>query len=153
MGDRGPGRCPLALGDRLAVPRNDLRGRHDLAGLGDVLDAPARGAGATARTAAGRPRAPQDAPAPLPPDADRRCRHRWERRAGGARGGASGGRGPAHPRGAPPTPRTPDSPSWGTRDYSTAVADVTAPVQMIGGWYDIFLPWLIEDFSALRAAG
>jgi len=47
----------------------------------------------------------------------------------------------------------PDSPSWGTRDYSTAVADVTAPVQMIGGWYDIFLPWLIEDFSALRAAG
>ena len=28
-----------------------------------------------------------------------------------------------------------------------------APVQLVGGWYDIFLPWMIEDFHALRAAG
>jgi putative CocE/NonD family hydrolase len=26
-------------------------------------------------------------------------------------------------------------------------------VQLIGGWYDIFLPWMLEDFAALRAAG
>ena len=30
---------------------------------------------------------------------------------------------------------------------------VTAPVQLIGGWYDIFLPWMLEDFEALQAAG
>jgi putative CocE/NonD family hydrolase len=30
---------------------------------------------------------------------------------------------------------------------------VTAPVQLVGGWYDIFLPWMLEDFAALQAAG
>ena len=33
------------------------------------------------------------------------------------------------------------------------MAKVAAPVQLIGGWYDIFLPWMLEDFAALRAAG
>src|SRR5690606_21710889 len=46
----------------------------------------------------------------------------------------------------------PDSPSWETRDYSTAVGRVGAPVQLVGGWYDIFLPWLLEDFRALGAS-
>ena len=23
----------------------------------------------------------------------------------------------------------------------------------MGGWYDIFLPWMLEDFEALQAAG
>ena len=26
-------------------------------------------------------------------------------------------------------------------------------MQLIGGWHDIFLPWMLEDFSALQAAG
>jgi putative CocE/NonD family hydrolase len=30
---------------------------------------------------------------------------------------------------------------------------VTARVQLIGGWQDIFLPWMLEDFAALQAAG
>lgn len=47
----------------------------------------------------------------------------------------------------------PDSPYWAARDFSSSVGDVEAPVQLTGGWYDIFLPWLIEDFCALRAAG
>jgi uncharacterized protein len=47
----------------------------------------------------------------------------------------------------------PDEPYWATRDYSGDVADVTAPVQLIGGWYDIFLPWLLADHEALAAAG
>lgn len=47
----------------------------------------------------------------------------------------------------------PDSPYWAARDYSSSVGDVQAPVQLTGGWYDIFLPWLVEDFHALRAAG
>jgi uncharacterized protein len=42
---------------------------------------------------------------------------------------------------------------WATRDYAAGVGEVTAPVQLIGGWQDIFLPWMLEDFAALRAAG
>jgi len=47
----------------------------------------------------------------------------------------------------------PDEPYWRLRDYSSHVERVTAPVQLIGGWYDIFLPWMIEDHLALRRAG
>jgi uncharacterized protein len=42
---------------------------------------------------------------------------------------------------------------WVTRDFAAGVAKVTARVQLIGGWYDIFLPWMLEDFAALQAAG
>ncbi|HEU4658611.1 MAG TPA: CocE/NonD family hydrolase [Capillimicrobium sp.] len=48
---------------------------------------------------------------------------------------------------------SPDSPYWATRDFSSSVGDVTAPVQLTGGWHDIFLPWMLEDFKALCAAG
>jgi putative CocE/NonD family hydrolase len=48
---------------------------------------------------------------------------------------------------------SPDSPYWAERDFSSAVGDVRAPVQLVGGWYDIFLPWMVEDFHALRDAG
>jgi len=42
---------------------------------------------------------------------------------------------------------------WVARDFAAGVEKVTAPVQLIGGWQDIFLPWMIEDFSALQTAG
>jgi putative CocE/NonD family hydrolase len=42
---------------------------------------------------------------------------------------------------------------WVTRDFAAGVAKVGAQVQLIGGWYDIFLPWMLEDFAALQAAG
>jgi uncharacterized protein len=42
---------------------------------------------------------------------------------------------------------------WKTRDFTATVADVTAPVTLLGGWYDIFLPWQVKDYLALRAAG
>jgi uncharacterized protein len=42
---------------------------------------------------------------------------------------------------------------WVRRDYAAGVADVRAAVQLMGGWYDIFLPWMLEDHVALRAAG
>jgi putative CocE/NonD family hydrolase len=42
---------------------------------------------------------------------------------------------------------------WATRDYSAGVASVHAAVQFVGGWYDILLPWMLEDYAALRAAG
>jgi putative CocE/NonD family hydrolase len=46
-----------------------------------------------------------------------------------------------------------DSEYWAARDYSAGVMSVTAPVQFVGGWYDILLPWMLEDYAALRAAG
>ena len=48
---------------------------------------------------------------------------------------------------------TADDPYWTARDHSADVADVTAPVQLVGGWADIFLPWMLEDFVALQDAG
>ena len=47
----------------------------------------------------------------------------------------------------------PDSPAWAGRDFSSSVGNVRAPVQLIGGWYDIFLPWQLEDYRTLRDGG
>jgi len=46
-----------------------------------------------------------------------------------------------------------DAPYWAARDFSAAAAQVRAPVQFVGGWYDIMLPWMLDDFCALQAAG
>ena len=46
-----------------------------------------------------------------------------------------------------------EDPYWVRRDFSGGVADVTAPVSFVGGWYDILLPWMLADFEALQAAG
>jgi uncharacterized protein len=50
------------------------------------------------------------------------------------------------------SPRREDA-YWVARDFAAGVEKVTAPVQLIGGWHDIFLPWMLEDFIALQAAG
>ncbi len=42
---------------------------------------------------------------------------------------------------------------WAARDYADGVAQVSPPVQLVGGWHDILLPWMLEDFAALQAAG
>jgi putative CocE/NonD family hydrolase len=42
---------------------------------------------------------------------------------------------------------------WLARDFAAGVGRVRAPVQLIGGWYDILLPWMLEDFAALQTAG
>ncbi|WP_433048542.1 CocE/NonD family hydrolase [Dactylosporangium sp. CS-033363] len=47
----------------------------------------------------------------------------------------------------------PTSPYWTERGHTHRLPNVTAPVLMIGGWYDIFLPWQLVDYAALRAAG
>ncbi|MEV4254062.1 CocE/NonD family hydrolase [Spirillospora sp. NPDC049652] len=47
----------------------------------------------------------------------------------------------------------PDTPFWDRRDFTRTVSEVSAPVNMTGGWYDIFLPWQIKDYAALRAGG
>jgi putative CocE/NonD family hydrolase len=46
----------------------------------------------------------------------------------------------------------PGDPYWDTRG-NPDVARVQAPVCMVGGWYDIFLPWQLRDYATLRAAG
>ena len=47
----------------------------------------------------------------------------------------------------------PDAPYWAERGHAPRIAEVEAPVLSIGGWYDIFLPWQLADYAALRAAG
>jgi putative CocE/NonD family hydrolase len=39
---------------------------------------------------------------------------------------------------------------WVARDFAAGVTKVTAAVQLLGGWNDIVLPWMLEDFSALQ---
>jgi uncharacterized protein len=46
-----------------------------------------------------------------------------------------------------------DDDYWTARDFAASVAEVEAPVQLMGGWYDILLPWMLEDYAALRAKG
>jgi putative CocE/NonD family hydrolase len=47
----------------------------------------------------------------------------------------------------------PDATYWADRRFDTGVADVRAPVAMITGWHDIFLPSQLRDYAALKAAG
>ncbi|MEV0315769.1 CocE/NonD family hydrolase [Nonomuraea fuscirosea] len=47
----------------------------------------------------------------------------------------------------------PAVPYWDKRDFSPKVGEVDAAVTMLGGWYDVFLPWQLKDYAALRAAG
>ncbi len=42
---------------------------------------------------------------------------------------------------------------WKGRRFTDTLDRVTAPVSMVGGWYDIFLPHQLRDYAALRAAG
>jgi uncharacterized protein len=46
-----------------------------------------------------------------------------------------------------------DDPFWVPIDHSYRLAQVTAPVLQVGGWYDIFLPTQLADYATLTAAG
>ena len=46
-----------------------------------------------------------------------------------------------------------DSPRWAGIDHRQRVAQVSAPVSSVGGWYDIFLPGQLRDFQILQDAG
>ncbi|WFE66929.1 CocE/NonD family hydrolase [Micromonospora sp. WMMD714] len=48
---------------------------------------------------------------------------------------------------------TPDADYWRTRVFGARIAEVRAPVTMVTGWQDIFLPAQLADHAALRAAG
>jgi putative CocE/NonD family hydrolase len=42
---------------------------------------------------------------------------------------------------------------WAPADHSGNVANVSVPISLVGGWYDIFLPWQLRDYRLLREAG
>lgn len=48
---------------------------------------------------------------------------------------------------------TPDDPWWQEVDFSDTIATLTAPANLIGGWYDLFLPHILADYTRLRQAG
>ena len=47
----------------------------------------------------------------------------------------------------------PGSDFWKKRVFDNTIQDISAPVHMIGGWYDIFLPWQLRDYKLLRENG
>jgi putative CocE/NonD family hydrolase len=47
----------------------------------------------------------------------------------------------------------PGDPWWQEVDFSGRVPEVTAPVHLLGGWYDVFLPSMVADYTSLRKAG
>ncbi len=47
----------------------------------------------------------------------------------------------------------PADPYWDTRRFSDRLAAVSAPVSLVGGWFDPFLPAMLRDYAELRAAG
>ena len=47
----------------------------------------------------------------------------------------------------------PGSEYWRVRSFEHTVKDITAPINLLGGWYDIFLPWQLRDYRTLRDAG
>jgi putative CocE/NonD family hydrolase len=42
---------------------------------------------------------------------------------------------------------------WAPTDHTDRVSAVTAPVNMVTGWYDLFLPLQLDDYARLVAAG
>ena len=48
---------------------------------------------------------------------------------------------------------SPDDDYWKAIDFSASVGEVTAPIALQAGWYDLFLDWQLQDYQRLRAAG
>jgi putative CocE/NonD family hydrolase len=46
-----------------------------------------------------------------------------------------------------------ESDHWQRRNFEPTVKDVSTPINLVGGWYDIFLPWQLRDYRLLREAG
>jgi hypothetical protein len=47
----------------------------------------------------------------------------------------------------------PADPWWAEAGFTSAVAAVNCPVSMTAGWYDMFLPYQIDDFAKLSGGG
>lgn len=47
----------------------------------------------------------------------------------------------------------PGDPYWETRCFDQTVQDISVPVHLMAGWYDLFLPWQLRDYRTLREHG
>ncbi len=47
----------------------------------------------------------------------------------------------------------PEDEYWKEANFRKTLAKLTSPVNMVGGWYDIFLPWQLRDYTTLIEAG
>lgn len=47
----------------------------------------------------------------------------------------------------------PGDPYWAPTDFRPVLRDLGIPVTMVAGWYDIFLPYMLADYQALREHG
>src|ERR1700730_2190414 len=47
----------------------------------------------------------------------------------------------------------PDDPYWAAGDYTGVIPKLKIPVSLVGGWYDYYLPYMLEDHAALVKAG
>jgi putative CocE/NonD family hydrolase len=47
----------------------------------------------------------------------------------------------------------PEGAWWQAMDYSSGVTALKAPVSLVAGWQDIFLPFQLRDFAARQSAG
>jgi hypothetical protein len=48
---------------------------------------------------------------------------------------------------------SPGDPWWKAVDFTDTVGMIHAPINMVGGWYDMFLPMILADYARLRQAG
>ena len=46
-----------------------------------------------------------------------------------------------------------DDPYWEARDHADDLGGVEASALLIAGWHDLFAPWQLDDYAALRRAG
>ncbi|MFJ2212900.1 CocE/NonD family hydrolase [Streptomyces sp. NPDC101062] len=46
-----------------------------------------------------------------------------------------------------------DDPFWQAADHADRVPDITVPASLVGGWYDLFLPNQLRDFTTLHKTG
>ena len=48
---------------------------------------------------------------------------------------------------------SPERDYWRRQSHRDGIPAITAPISMLTGWYDLFLPWMLADYATLVAAG
>ncbi len=46
-----------------------------------------------------------------------------------------------------------NDPWWASMNHHQSIGQIKRPITLLAGWFDIFTPWQLQDFMALRAAG
>jgi putative CocE/NonD family hydrolase len=46
-----------------------------------------------------------------------------------------------------------DDPWWASMGYRKTIPQIQRPITLVAGWFDLFVPWQMQDFMALRQAG